>query len=139
MIPREEVEKVWPQIEPYMKSAAEYTHGRFTADDIKDQVLQYDHTLWVAFDDEAIKGAVVTGVLYYPKRTSLSMVFTGGININTWKDPMLALLRKWAKDKGCDVIESTGRPGWAKIFKDDGHKVVWHTYELPVEATGSGV
>ena len=138
MVPPDYVDQVWPNIEPYMEGAAKYTHGRYTADDVKDSILQYDHILWIAYDDTCIKGAVVTNVVHYPSKKCLSMVFTGGILLKTWKDPMLVILQKWAKEHECDVIESTGRPGWAKIFTNDGHKIVWHTYELPVEA-GIGV
>lgn len=138
MVPYEEVERVWPSIEPYMDGAAEYTHGRFTADDILEQVLHYDHILWLAYENEIIKGAVVTSILNYPRAKTLSMVFTGGINLDEWKEPMLDVLRRWAKDNECDSIESTGRPGWAKVFKADGHVPLWHTYELPIENIGEG-
>ena len=46
---------------------------------------------------------------------------------------MLALLRKFAKDNGCTIIESYGRPGWERIFKDDGFQQRFMFYELPVE------
>ena len=133
MVPKENVQNTWPSIESYMQGAARYTHGRFTSGDILDQVMYHEHDLWLAFNDEGIKGAVVTSFTVYPRKKFLSMVFTGGIELNTWKDPMLSLLRGWAKANSCDGIESTGRPGWAKIFKYDGHNIVWHTYELPLD------
>lgn len=132
MVPRNHVESIWPQIEMYMQWAANYTYGRFTADDIKDSITQYDHDLWIAFDEEGIKGAVVTQFAVYPQKTYLDMVFTGGIQLDKWKDDMLALLKKFARDHDCAGIESAGRPGWVKIFKNDGHKIVFHVYELPV-------
>jgi hypothetical protein len=46
---------------------------------------------------------------------------------------MLELLQRFAKDHGCSVIESYGRPGWEKVFKNDGYKEVFKFYELPVE------
>jgi hypothetical protein len=46
---------------------------------------------------------------------------------------MLALLRMFARDLGCEAIESTGRPGWTKIFQNDGCKATWVTYELPLD------
>ena len=138
LFPYEEVEKLWPRVEPYMEGAAEYTYGRFTADDILDQILHYDHTLWAAYDEQCIRGATVTSIIHYPRTKSLAMVFEGGIDIKEWADPMVAVLRKWAKDNGCDDIECTGRPGWAKIFKNNGHKILWHTFNLPLD-TGIGV
>ena len=52
--------------------------------------------------------------------------------IERWKDPMLALLRRWAKDTQCDAIEFTGRKGWIKLFAKDGNQVQWVTCELPL-------
>jgi hypothetical protein len=46
---------------------------------------------------------------------------------------MLEVLQKFAKDNGCKIIESYGRPGWEKVFTDDGFKKRFMFYELPVE------
>jgi hypothetical protein len=75
----------------------------------------------------------VTNVITYPQRKLLGMQFCGGDELDTWKEPMLALLRMFARDLGCEAIESTGRPGWAKIFQNDGYKATWVTYELPLD------
>ncbi len=135
LIPIEYINHVWPQIEEYMNGAAKYTFGRFTAQDIYDGLMSKPQQLWIAFDkeDNQIYGAVVTQVHPYPRLTGLVMHFTGGKEIQKWKDPMLALLRKFAKDNGCTIIESYGRPGWERIFKNDGFKQQFMFYELPVE------
>tara|TARA_R110002049_G_scaffold242832_1_gene416636 strand:+ start:55 stop:495 length:441 start_codon:yes stop_codon:yes gene_type:complete len=138
MVPREHVTDIWDAVRPHLKKAADYTYGRYEVDDILDRITDYDHTLWIAFDEESIKGAVVTMMAQYPRKKYLDMVFTGGVELKSWKAPMLDLLQKWAFDNKCSGIECTGRPGWAKIFKADGHKPLWNTYELPVANTGLG-
>jgi hypothetical protein len=60
------------------------------------------------------------------------MQFTGGVELKKWKKPMLELLQRWARDNGCEKIESPGRPGWARVFRDDGYEAKFITYELPV-------
>ena len=50
LVPLDHVPGVWPQIEGYLARAAEYTYGRFDAEDIKDAVMQYNHDLWVSFN-----------------------------------------------------------------------------------------
>ena len=132
-VPTGYTESIWPQVEAFVAGAAEYTYDRYTSDDILDLILHYDHALWVAFEGDKTLGVVVTSFLEYPRARYLNMLFCGGEDISRWKDPMLSLLRRWARDNGCDGIESTGRPGWAKIFKLDGHTPVWHTYQLPVD------
>jgi hypothetical protein len=139
MVPKEYVPESWDSVKEYLEGAAKYTYGRYEVDDIYDSIIDYDYNLWIAFDGEKIKGAVVTKFNFYPRKKFLDMVFCGGEDLPTWKEPMLKMLQHWAFDNHCDGIESTGRPGWAKVFAGDGHRVVWHTYELPVAESGLGV
>ena len=132
MVPPQLVNTCWKQIEPFMAKAAKYTYGRFTSDDIYDSVTEHDYQLWVAFDETGIKGAVVTNIMVYPKRKLLCMSFCGGYDLKEWKEPMLSLLQRYAKDMGCDGIEATARAGWAKIFLNNGYKQHWVTFELPL-------
>ena len=137
LIPSDHVEEVWPKVQHHMERAAEYTFGRYDVNDIKDSITQYDHDLWIAFDDDkVIKGAVVTTFKHYPKAKYLDMVFIGGDDGLAWKDDMLKMLQHWAYDNNCDGIESTARFGWAKIFKEDGYKPVWQTFVLPIADSG---
>jgi hypothetical protein len=133
MVPAQYLDQCWPKIEGYIEKAAEYTYGRFTASNIYDLVIDGDYELWIAFNGADIKGAVVTNVVTYPQRKLLCMQFCGGEDLASWKDPMLMLLRRFAKDVGCDGIESTARPGWAKIFQNDGFSAHWVTFELPLD------
>ena len=116
LVPRELVPAYWDKVESHLAKAVEYTHGRYEIEDIFDALMDYDYNLWIAFDDEGVKGAVVTKFNVYPRRKYLDMVFTGEEHL----------------------ADSTGRPGWAKICANDGHRVVWHTYELPAGQAGLG-
>tara|TARA_R110000868_G_C10637928_1_gene743848 strand:- start:88 stop:519 length:432 start_codon:yes stop_codon:yes gene_type:complete len=138
MVPKQYVPTCWPMIEPFLEKAAKYTYGRYTVDDIYDSIVDYDYELWVAFEDNEIKGAVVTNSVTYPKRKLLCMSFCGGVGLKDWKDPMLAILQRYARDTGCDGIEATARRGWAKVFQLDGYKSNWVTFELPIEGVRHG-
>jgi hypothetical protein len=139
MVPREHVKNVWDEVRPYMEEAAKYTYGRYDADDILTAITDYDHDLWIAYDvNRAIKGSVVTCFTIYPKKKCLSMVFIGGTEALEWKTPMLEVLQHWAYDNDCDIIESSGRLGWARALRDDGYKMLWQTYELPIATSGLG-
>jgi hypothetical protein len=102
LVPTEYIKLVWPNIHSYMVGAADftYTHGRFTADDIKNDLLtkQGQQQLWIAFEDkENYYGAVVTEVMQYPQMRALVMHFTGGIKLPRWKKPMLEIIAKVCK------------------------------------------
>jgi hypothetical protein len=121
-----------------MAKAAEYTYGRYEPEDILDSLIQYDHHLWIAFEGEDVKGVTITRLAQYPRIRCLDMVFCAGDEGMEWKDPMLKVLQHWGYDNHCDRIESSGRFGWAKIFKDDGYKALWQVFELPVANSGLG-
>jgi len=129
----EDYRQIWPLIESYMDGAATYTYGRFTKEDILDDLLNKHQQLWIAFEGSEVFGAVVTEVLTYPRMRTLVMHFTGGKKLPRWKNEMLQLLQQFARDNQCAVIESYGRPGWGKVFEKDGYKARFIYYELPVE------
>ena len=133
LVPQGYVDTCWNKIEGFIAKAAKYTYGRYTVGNIYDLVKDGEYQLWVAYDEGVFKGAVVTNVVVYPQRKLLGMQFCGGEELDAWKPQMLALLKRFARDSGCEAIESTGRPGWAKVFKNDGYKATWVTYELPIE------
>ena len=117
-----------------MDGAAKYTYGRYTTDDIRVGLAKGEQQLWIAYDGQHVYGAVVTEFCEYPRMRTLVMHFTGGEELTKWKAPMLELLQRFASDNNCALIESYGRPGWAKIFEHDGFRQRFMFYELPVEA-----
>lgn len=128
----QDIEIVWPSINDYMIGAAKYTHGRYEVQDIKEQLLRNPRQqLWIAYDDK-VYGAVITEVMIYPQMKTLIMHFTGGVELPKWKNEMLLVLRSFAKDQQCKVIESYGRTGWKKVFKNDGFNSKFMFYELTI-------
>jgi len=134
-VPKKLLNDCWPLVHGHLTKAAEYTYGRYTAEDIYHMIANNpDVHLWAAADpDYRCYGAVVTGFTAYPKHTVLNLFFCGGDRLELWKDPMLAELRAYAKQVGCSCIELAGRRGWEKIFEPDGVKVRWTVCELPLE------
>lgn len=138
LVPPELVDGLWPRIFPYLSSASEYTFGRYEPEDIIEFVLSGQAHLWAVLDEDEIKGVTITRFWQYPRKQCLDLVFLAGDDGFSWKDEMLSTLRRWARDSNCDVIEASGRAGLARAFKDDGYRVLWQVFELPVEETGFG-
>jgi hypothetical protein len=42
------------------------------------------------------------------------------------------MLKRFAKDMGCDSIEAYGRPGWSRILKEEGYQSKFVAFELPI-------
>ena len=132
LVPSSLINTCWDEIEGYVAKACKYTYGRYTPLDIKEMVEDEYFQLWVAFDGK-IYGVVITQFMVYPRSKYLGMLFCGGMNFSKWGDDMIAILRKFAKDMECDGIEATGRSGWSKLLKKNGHIARWVTFELPLE------
>jgi len=111
LVPREHVKEVWSSIEKFAEGCAKYTYGRYTANDILDELLTKDQQLWTAFDEDGIHAFWVTEVIEYPQTKVLVMHFTGGNRIEEWQTIGLKQLQSFARDTGCTKIESYGRPG----------------------------
>ena len=132
LVPTEYVDQVWPTVEPYVAKALKYASGKYEPDDVRNLVIEYGYPLWIAFNDDGIKGAVITRFMQYPRKKYLFLEFCGGQDGFSWKAPMLDVLRSWAKDNGCDGIEGAGRAGWQKVFEKDGSKPTLRHFELGV-------
>lgn len=134
-IATEQVDGLWNKIKYLFDKVAPYSYGRFTGNDIRTSLKNNKaQQLFIAHEGETIFGMVITEVVEYPQMRSLVMHHTAGDNLMEWKDDMLKTLQQYAQLQGCEVIESKGRDGWEKIFKDDGFKKVFIAYELPVES-----
>ena len=132
LVPVEYVDQVWPTVEPYVVKALKYASGKYQPEDVRNLVVEYGYPLWVAFDDEGIKGAVITRFVQYPRKKYLFLEFCGGRDGFSWKAPMLSVLRSWAADNDCDGIEGAGRDGWQKVFEKDGYKPTLRHFEMPL-------
>lgn len=132
-VPKEYAERVWPEIEKFAGRAAKYSYGRYEAEDVLDLVLHHDYALWIAIDDREIIGFVTTTFANYPHAKYLKLAFCGGKARKKWQAPILHLLRRWARDNGCEGLEASGRPGWVKILGQDGHTPLWNTFQLPLD------
>ena len=104
--PNQEVDVVWHIVKEYFEGCAEYTYGRFTANDIRNAVKKNpNQQLWIAHEEDKIFGFVITEPMEYPQLKSLIMHFTGGTELELWKEDMLKTIQGFAYSTGCDIIE----------------------------------
>lgn len=138
LVPKEHVQDIWPEVGAFIGASADYTKGRYTAGDALNMLTERGYVLWVAFDDTAIQGAAITSFIQYPRKKALHIMFLGGEKSSGWIDQGLKTLQHYAFDSGCDAVEASGRPGWARALRDDGFKPLWQTFELPTASEGIG-
>lgn len=136
LLPAEHIFNWWPKLRGFVSRAVEYSHGRYEPEDLLEGALDGKFSVWVAYvpDGGEIKGVVVTAVIEYPRKRCLDMTFMGGDDGFDWKEPMLEALQGWAKTNGCSALEASGRTALAKVFKDDGYRLLWQVFEMPVNS-----
>jgi hypothetical protein len=132
LVPVEHVPDVWDEVRPYLNKVTAMTHGRYETEDVYDFVMHKGYLLWIAFDEQTIKGVVVTFFMEYPRSKYLYLLMCAGEEGDSWKMPMLELLQRFARDNECVGLEASGRLGWAKIFKGQGYRPLWQVFEVPV-------
>lgn len=120
-IPRPNIPDMWPQVENLVKRALRYSHGRYTTDEIYNNLMgtgkQY-YQMWIVWDDE-IKAVFVSSIEQYQsgKRTC-NLILTAGKEVRNWLDA-IDQIGEWAKAEGCDSLYAVCRPGWEKIVDYD--------------------
>jgi hypothetical protein len=139
LVPPQFLDDAWEHVKDYIEVAVEQTDGRYTIEDAYTLVKERGYLLWVALGEHEMKGAVITCFLHYPRKKALHIMFLGGAEGRAWKEAMLKMLQRFAKDQSCDIIEASGREGWSRVLKQDGFTPLWHTFELPVEPMHTGV
>lgn len=132
MVPYEEIPHVWPKVMPFLVEAVKLYAHRYSIEDILEQLLTQEQSLWVAYDDEII-GAVAVKIVEFPKGRVLNIDLVGGKQIEDWYKDMNDTLYRYAKDIGCNLITAYGRPGWKAMAKKQGFKTVTYIFEREVE------
>ena len=66
--PNQEVDTIWHKVKDYFEATAEYTYGRYTANDIRTGIKSNsEKQLWIAHEEGKVFGFVVTEPLQYPQ------------------------------------------------------------------------
>jgi hypothetical protein len=108
----QDVPNVWGFAKPLIARALKYSRGKFRPNDYYPGLLNGSMQLWV--NDES---AALTEITIYPHRKICNLVACGGANLAHIRRD-LAVIEKWAKEKGCDGMRIEGRPGWKATLKD---------------------
>ena len=133
IVPGNHVNNVWESVRGFLAPAVKVTNGRYMLYDVYEASKAGTMQLWIAFDDKnEIIGCEVTTITDYPSKRVLTSLFTGGRNIRLWKDPMMAMLVRWAEDNGCTAIEGYGRKGWLKMLDSYGVKQALIMFEKDI-------
>jgi hypothetical protein len=121
MVPRDEIQNVWPVVSPMIEKAVEFAANRADMIDIFTEVLQRRLVMWAAFnDDKEIIGCALTRLVAYPMSRILVFEYLAGDDVDTWLDEGADVLNSYAFDQKCEWMECRGRFGWVPRLKKYG-------------------
>jgi hypothetical protein len=134
MVPTEEINNVWREVEAMIAKAIPYCQNRFTIADVYIDLIKGDQSLWLAFDEQAhIYGAVTVRIVDYPNCRALRLETLGGHSVRRWLREGFASMEGYAKTYRCQKIEAFGRKEWGRFFERLGLKPFAVQYEHNLE------
>jgi len=117
-VPSDKVERIWTKVVPQIAKACLSSRGRYQSSDIKKFLLARKCQLWVAAEGKEILAVCVTEIVNYPRKKYVRVMILTGEQKEKWLMEYKNGIEGWAREVGCDGVESLARKGWSKIFKD---------------------
>lgn len=124
------VAEVWHLVEPILKRATDASGGRYTVADLAKKIDTGEIQLWIVIDERnQIIAANTTTFTQYPQLRATTGLYIAGDRLPDWKDDMVNVVEKVARNTESRIIEFVGRPGWGPVLKPNGFKLSFCTYE----------
>ena len=130
MVQPDQVERVWPDVEPMLRLANERMPPRRSTADVKQSIADGLTQLWVVVEQGTIVSATTSVVSKFPTKKVCSLLLTAGRNMSDWREPVMKAIEGFAKNEGCDEIEMLGPKGWRRLNPDIEHRGDWLVKEL---------
>jgi hypothetical protein len=121
-IPAELVEHFWPFADPYIKRALDHASGEFLPSDFKRSCMDRSCQLWLISKEARIFGAITTEIIAYPHRKHCRIITLAGTDFVGWLEVADDHLSRWAREQGCDALESYVRRGLVPKMQPHGYK-----------------
>ena len=124
------VPRVWPQVEPFIKEALEFSKGDYTVEHVQALVSTGQWVLIVAFDGEKILGAATVHLFNRPSSRIAFVTAIGGKLISSHDTfrQLKALLASF----GATSIEGAARESIARLWSRYGFETKYQIVEVKI-------
>lgn len=130
LIPLDEIDNVWRYAAPHILRATDRSHDRYALYDIFKAVKMGQQQLWMVYEEDKDVAAFTTSITPYPGRKILTCQFCGGSKLEEWASEATDILKNFAQDNDCTMIELYGRKGWVKELRKHGWEDEFSAYQL---------
>ena len=124
--------ETWQYAYPFIKEAAAFSDGEYTANDILSFVEKGQQELWVVKKEEQVVWTWVTEVQNRNGRQIVQVVSAGGSDLEAgWY--FWPLMSSWMKGLGIEKAEVWCRPSMARLLKKRGLKTKFEVLDIMPE------
>ena len=118
-----------------IQAALEYSGGRFAIENVYDDLMSGQQTLWVAIDDKYNQvGCTTVSITQYPTGVkALCYEHLGGKDVTKWLEEGHRVCSAYARELGCTKLECQGRSGWLPFLKKLGYRQFAVRYEFDLK------
>lgn len=115
---------IWPQVEPLLaKALATDELGRYTTQDVLQELMLGRVRLWVSFDRDKseFEMAAITQVTQWPQCRECRIWLGGGRNMKAWLNDFTRMVEAYARSEFCGYLTGSGSRAWARVAKNGWH------------------
>jgi hypothetical protein len=128
------LEKLRDTIYPMIDRALAYSNAELSRDALVQDINEGEAVMLTANQDGKILGLCIGyRVVFQSGKAVLSVPVTSGAKLYLWMDAMVDAWKKLAKCYNCSAVYGTGRPGWKRMMKKYGLRIIHQTYQLDIE------
>lgn len=124
-----ELDALWPQFWALLSKANEFDPAVQIEKDATFRALSRNEVIgFYALDDGRMNMAVTLELKETHRGRVAEVTAIGGEDMPKWIKG-IDLISAWAKSKGCEYLQASGRSGWERVLKDNGFRKVAITVE----------
>ena len=120
-IPSEQIDNMWPYVEPVLQKSVSLTPDRIETKDVYDQAKKGSYLVWIVYEEEEnkkrIQAVLTARISQYPKTKALCIDFVAGQRMKEWLPIVMPIFEDLGKANGCTHIEGYGRKAWQRYLE----------------------
>jgi hypothetical protein len=137
-VPSDDVERQWERMLRFLGPAIETSNGRWTPEDVFNELAAGRLLGWVLIEGPLLYGAGIGEIHQYPGCRVFCCLWLGGVQSELWMDLLDSTVSAWAAEHGCTRMEIIGRKGWERMGARFGFKPSYVFFEKELVPCGSG-
>ena len=131
-IPLPLLDTVWSDAERLLAPAIDVAPGKFSIEDVRQDILNGNVVLWLVVDGTKPIAAITTRIINYPQRHAMAMDWIGGTRMNEWLGMAMKTIKDYAVANGCLHLEGYGRKAWGRVLEKYGWEPEYIAYRMEI-------